>query len=240
MSVTVRLPRSVLAVACLLMFTSSARAQDRVLGLLTLPELFGSGACDRFSPREVPLHATPGGPAVGVVHVARNWTFHGDGGCEGLEVAVRLRSTVEEQPLPTREYEYEAPAAIVLEQRGRWFRLRLAAGSAWMAATNQDVFHSLEKLYENALTYLTADWIKQLSEVPGARLRTARIPAGTAEPSVKVVSSRRSRGQLWFQVEVMSHSGCADASEPKAIDRGWVAAHSASGQPSIWFFSRGC
>ena len=62
-----------------------------------------------------------------------------------------------------------------------------------------------------------------------------------AEPSVQVVSSQRSDGQLWFQIEVMSHSGCEDIiNEPKAIDRGWVPAHSPSGQPSIWFFSRGC
>jgi hypothetical protein len=45
---------------------------------------------------------------------------------------------------------------------------------------------------------------------------------------------------LWFQIEVMSHSICNDPSEPKVIDRGWVAAHSRSGQPAIWFFSRGC
>ena len=233
--------RPLLVVGCLLASVLSAVAQDRVLGLLTLPEVFGNGACDRFSPREVRLHAMPGGAAVGLVHVVRNWTFQGNGGCEGLEVAVRMQGAAEERPLPTQEYEYEAPAAIVLEQRGRWFRLRLATGSAWALASDQDVFRSLEKLYQNALTYLTPDWSRQVSAAPGARGRAARIPAGMAEPSVQVISSQRSGGQLWFQIEVMSHSGCEDIiKEPKAIDRGWVPAHSPSGQPSIWFFSRGC
>ena len=214
--------RIVLVVGWFLTYASSAGAQDRVLGLLTLPEVFGNGACDRFSPRDVSLHATPGGAAVGVVHVAKNWTLDVNGGCEGLEVAVRLRGVAEERPLPTKEYEYEAPAAIVLEQRGRWFKLRLATGSAWMLASNQDVFRPLEELYKDALTYLTPDWGRQLSDAPGARSRAARIPPGMKEPSVRIVGSQRSGGRLWFQIEVMSHSGCADLTEPKAIDRGWV------------------
>ena len=232
--------RPLLVVGCFLASASSAVAQDRVLGLLSLPEVFGNGACDRFSPREVRLHAVPGGAAVGLVHVVRNWTFQGNGGCEGLQVAVRMQGAAEERPLPTQEYEYEAPAAIVLQQRGRWFKLRLATGSAWALASEQDVFRSLENLFENALTYLTSDWSRQVSAAPGVRGRAARIPAGMAEPSIHVISSQRSGGQLWFEIEVMSHSGCEDIKEPTAIDRGWVPAHSPSGQPSIWFFSRGC
>ena len=233
--------RGALVVGCLLACASSAGAQDRVLGLLTLPEVFGNGACDRFSPQELPLRATPDGAPVGVIRVVRNWSHDPNGGCEGLEVAVRQRDGAREQPLPTKEYQYEAPAAIVLEQRGRWFRLRLATGSAWVPASSRDVFHPLEQLYEDALTYLTPDWNKQLADAPGGRGRTATMPADRAEPLVRVLGSRRSGGQLWLQVEVMSHSTCEDhRNEPKAIDRGWVPAHSPSGQPSIWFFSRGC
>lgn len=232
--------KTVLVLGCLVACTSPAGAQDRVLGLLALPEVFGNGPCDRFSQQEVPLHAIPDGPAVGVVHVVKYWVFHGNGGCEGLEVAVRLRASAADQPLPTHEYAYEAPAAVVLEQRGRWFRLRLARGTAWVLASTRDEFHPLETLYESSLTFLTSDWSRQLADAPGARSRTARIPTDVPEPSVRVLTSVRTRGQLWFQIEVMSHSGCDDVSEPQVIDRGWVAAHSRSGQPSIWFSSRGC
>lgn len=232
--------RVVLVLSGLLSCASSAGAQDRVLGLLTLPEVFGNAACDRFQPREVPLHATPGGEAVGTVHVVRNWTLQANGGCEGLEVATRMRGAVQERPLPTREHDYEAPAAIVLEQRGRWFRLRLETASAWVRASDRDVFHPLERLYEDALPYLTSDWSRQLSPAPGGSGRAARIPAATREPSVRIVGSRQSGGRLWFQIEVMSHSVCTAGNEPEVIDRGWVPAHAPSGQPSIWFFSRGC
>ena len=231
----------VLVLGCLVACTSSAGAEDRILGLLALPEVFGNGPCDRFSPQEVPLHAIPNGAAVGVVHVVKYWTFDElNGGCEGLQVAVRLQRSAVDQPLPTEEYEYEAPAAIVLEQRGRWFRLRLASGAAWVLASPRDEFRSLETLFEGSMTFLTSDWSRQLADNPSTRSRTTHVPANGEEPSVRVLKSARVRGQLWFQIEVMSHSICNDPSEPKVIDRGWVAAHSRSGQPAIWFFSRGC
>ena len=84
--------RPALVVGCFLACASSAVAQDRVLGLLTLPEVFGNGACDRFSPQEVRVarHARrrgrwdrPRRPKLD--------TFQGNGGCEGLEVAVRMQ-----------------------------------------------------------------------------------------------------------------------------------------------------
>ena len=176
---------------------------------------------------------------MGAVHVVKYWVFHPNGGCEGLEVAFRPQGSAADQPLPTEEYAYEAPAAIVLEQRGRWFRLRLPRGTAWVLASARDEFQPLETLYESGLTFLTSDWSRRLADAPGARDRAARVPADLMKPSARVLKSVRVRGELWFQIEVMSHSGC-DSSELKVIDRGWVVAHSRSGQPSMWFFSRGC
>ena len=231
----------VLVLGCLVVCTPAARAQDQVLGLLALPEVFGDGPCDRFSPKEVPLYEIPDGAVVGVARVTKSWTFQGNGGCEGLEVTVSLRGLAAERPLPTREYAYEEPGAVVLETRGRWFRLHLATRSAWVLASKRDEFHSLESLLtEGRLTYLTSDWNRQLADNPGRGERAARVPANVAQPAVRVLSSRRDHGQLWLQIEVMSHSSCDDISEPKLMDRGWVRAHSRSGQPVVWFSSRGC
>lgn len=220
--------------------TSTAGAQDRVLGLLALPELFGNGPCDRFSPQDVPLHATPDGAVVGRIHVVKYWTFNVEGGCEGLEVAVRQRGTSGEEPLPSEEYAYESPAAVVLEQRRAWFKLRLTRGVAWVRASRQDAFHPLEALYEGALTFLTSEWNGRMAAAPGSPGRIARVPPDMRHPSVRVLRSAHDRGELWFQIEVMSHSQCDDVSQPTVIDSGWVAAHSRSGEPSIWFSSRGC
>ena len=43
----------------LLAWPPLAFAQDRVNGLLSLPEVFGNGPCDRFTPREVLLCTAP-------------------------------------------------------------------------------------------------------------------------------------------------------------------------------------
>ena len=42
------------------------------------------------------------------------------------------------------EYAYEEPGAVVLERRGKWFRVRLNSGSAWLEASAQDEFYGLE------------------------------------------------------------------------------------------------
>jgi hypothetical protein len=220
---------------------SPAGAQERVLGLLALPAVFGNGACDRFSPEDVTLYATPNlDEPVGAVHVVENWTFHDDGGCAGLVVTVRLSASTGVHPLPTREYAYEEPGALVVDRRGSWFKVRLAEGAAWVQASARDKFYPLEDLLENGLTYLTGDWDGQLRGRPGAAARSARTPSGTGEPSVKVLKSLRVDGELWFDVQVMSHSPCDAAAEPNVVDRGWVPAHAPSGEPSIWFYSRGC
>ncbi len=78
-----------------------------------------------------PIPAVPWGPFVSI---DRHWTFHAAGSCEGLVVNVHQAGTGGVVRLPTREYEYEAPAAIVLERRGGWFKVQLVAESAWMPA----------------------------------------------------------------------------------------------------------
>ena len=230
--------RALVVLWSLLAWPSLAHAQDRVIGLVELPEVFVNGPCDRFSPRDVTLHAAPGGDIVGVIRVATYWTFHSDVSCEGLEVAVRQRGSSTEEPLPQREYAYEAPAAVVLEQRDGWLKLRLANDAAWIRPSNPSAFHSLEALYEDGLTFLTSDWTRQLADAPNSPARAASVRADMREPSVRVLRSLRLNGTLWFQIEVLSHSECED--EPRVLDSGWVAAHSGSGEPSIWFASRGC
>ena len=96
------------------LLSQPALAQERVIGLLALPEVFGRGACDRFTPRPVELRATPQGPVVATVIVVKPWTHHSNGGCEGLEVGVRAPRAATVQTLPTMEYAYEEPGAVVL------------------------------------------------------------------------------------------------------------------------------
>jgi hypothetical protein len=91
----------------------SGFAQERALGLLSLPEVFGPGPCAPFEPSQVALHAAPNdGSAVAFIRVDQNWSFAPHGGCEGLEVSVH--QGVRRHELPTREYDYEMPGPEVV------------------------------------------------------------------------------------------------------------------------------
>jgi hypothetical protein len=232
--------KSTVLAACILACAPPAQAQDRVIGLLALPDVFGNGPCQPFTPQDVPLYATPESiTRVGTISVQKYWTFHANGGCDGLEVRVRMVGAAALQRMPAEEHGYEEPAAIVLTQRGQWFEVRLTKGAAWVRSTPRDTFYSLERLFVDGLTYLTTKWDGRLAPSPGKPGRAARTTPSESETPVRVIRSSRVRGQQWFYVEVMSHS-CGSASDPTIVDRGWVPSHAKGGATSIWFHSRGC
>lgn len=230
--------RFVLLFSCLAAFVPPALAQERVLGLLALPQVFGQEACDRFTPRPVQLRAEPGGQVIGAIVVATPWAFEADGGCSGLEVVARLNGTTADIALPTREYGYEKPAAIVIDERSGWFKVRLGTDSGWVQATGAE-FYSLERLYANQLTYLTDQWDGRIADKP-AGIGRAVPTSSSREPSVRVRRSSRVQGAQWLLVDILNESFCEAGREPKVVASGWVPAHARSGEPTVWFFSRGC
>ena len=227
----------------MLVLPADAFAQDRVIGLLRLPEIFGNAPCAPFEPRVVTLHAEPGGSQIASIEVDQNWSFAPHGGCEGLQVSVHRGDARAE--LPTREYDYEAPAAIVLEQRGLWFRIRLNGGAAaWTEVPLADRFLSLESLYEEfiGVTFIADGGRGQLSKAPVGTVSDRGGPVVTPGQPVRVIETRRLVERLWLHVEVFSHSICSAAASgpPDVVAQGWIPAHLPSGEPAVWFASRGC
>jgi hypothetical protein len=212
-------------------------AQDRVIGLLTLPEVFGSEVCSPFKPESVALHVEPNGRRLGSIEVDQYWSFAPHGGCEGLEVRVHTGSARSE--LPTREHGYEEPAAIVLAQQGRWLKIRLADGAAWVNPTPRDQFKPLAALFDQAQTSITEHFSGRLRTTPGGSMIGDRF---TQNQTVKVLEVREAGGAQWLNVEVLDYSPCTvpTGKEPQVIVRGWMPAHAESGEPTVWFSSRGC
>ena len=248
-------PRVLMALGVLL-WAAPSNAQDRVIGLLALPDVFGEGPCARFEPRSVPLYAeSDGKQAIGTIEVDQNWSFAGPtaqsprggdpaphGGCEGLEVSVHQGAARSE--LPTREFEYEAPAAIALDRRGLMFKIRLSGNrSAWVQAPAAR-FMSYESLLEEftGVTFFTEAFTGELRNAPA--LTVANRPTATAKPGLpaRVIESRRVGDRLWLNVEVFNHSLCLAGANgpPETIARGWLLAYADNGEPAVWFSSRGC
>lgn len=230
------------ATLAILAIAASASAQDRVIGLLSLPEVFGARQCAPFEPEQIALHAAAkGAKPIALIRVDQNWSFAPHGGCEGLRVSVHEGSRRHE--LPTLEFDYEMPGAIVLEQRDRWFKVRLATGSGWIEASPVDRFMPLPELFEEfiGVTAITKSFNGHLVMAPG-RPPDPSSPRVIASQPARVIEIRNVFGQSWVQVEVMDHSICAaaDHGPPEVVTTGWMPLHAADGEPTIWFSSRGC
>jgi hypothetical protein len=185
----------------------------------------------------VALHGAPNdGHAVAVIRVDQPNAFAPHGGCEGLEVSVHAGE--QKQGLPTREYDYEMPAAIVVEHRDGWFKIRLQDRSAWLKASPQDQFMPLSELFDEFVG------VTAINRFSGRLQNGPGTPTGPIMPAVgpqKPVRVLEIRGE-WIRVEVLSNSACtaADHGPPEVVATGWLPLHDSQGEPTVWFSSRGC
>lgn len=230
--------RVIVGIAVWFISLSPAAAAERIIGLVSIPEAFGSGPCAAFEPQDVALHAAPAdGKPIAVIRVDRNWSFAPHGGCEGLKVSVHRGAAKED--LPTREFDYEAPGAIVLERRDGWIKIQLHQGVAWFKPSPVDRFMPLSDLYEEfvGVTAISKSFTARLVSTPGM-LGGAILPRVAPEQPVRVAEVR----DEWVKVEVLNNSVCtaADHGPPEVIATGWLPLHDAEGEPSIWFSARGC
>jgi hypothetical protein len=219
-------------------FTPPTFAQERIIGLLALPAIWGGSICDPFTPLPVALRSAPRGRSVASVVVVTPMTYYAHGGCEGLEVGVQVPGAAAHQRLPTKEYAYEQPGAIVLERRDNWYRVRLSSGSAWLESSATEGFYSLERLFEDRLTYLTDAWNGRVAASPGTSDRPAKIPSVAPNKPIRVRQAAAGPNGSWFLVDILS-SQC-EGVDPTVVDQGWVPAYGTGDETTIWIYSRGC
>lgn len=208
-----------------------------VIGLLTLPEVFGEGPCKPFEPRAVPLYAQPRDLLpVARIQVDRPWSFPKEGGCEGLQVRVHPTNRPPEL-LPEQEYDYEMPASIVAGRDDDWFQIHTLNGPLWTRRPDDRGFLSLEALLSaERATCLTRDWDRLMYETPGGA--QIQLPPLPSLPSVRVLEYQSRSDELWLFLETTS--GCVVEPAVAPATRGWVRASARDGSPAVWFHSRGC
>jgi len=208
--------------------------RERVAGLLNLPSIVGTDCAPSHS-HKVALYASPstGNPPIGSIERAKN---------EECQILVRVGKQREEQ-LPTDESGYDIPAAIVFQRVGPWFRIALQRGSAWVRRDEPRDFLSYPQLLKNGLSYVRDGWGAKLWETPGAPV-TARLPSkwtSYARQNVPMtfLGFRRVADELWIHVRLEIES-CGESLEGVKPLEGWIPAYRPHGEPSAWFYARGC
>ena len=198
-----------------------------VVGLLFLPEVFGTAACAKFASHDIPLFDRPeASHPVGWIRATERPDSNET--CFVATVNVhRIDGSVSD--FPAVEYQEEMPrTAAVLERRGPWFKVRLREGAAWLERANPDADYSpLESLF-GARTFLTDAWDGKLASRPGGVTRRA-----PSDPRRRVIGyldpiDEHFRTEAWIPVLKMPDPRAPELTRCR-IDRcsgPLVAAHS--------------
>ena len=227
----------------------SAQAQDwfdvlkvtpeRLIGLLDLDDIVRGGCGPAPSRATARLFGAPSeaGPGVGTLY----WQQVPNVGC-GLTIE---RAGGIKELVPTLESGYEIPAAIVFEQRGSWFRIRLAKGSAWIRRKDPAEFLPYPELVWKKLPYMLYGWDGILRATPSATGKVVPLTQGWSElldraPSIEYLGSRRVGGELWLHIKLITDRDCREKLEGMTPVSGWIPAYRSNRTPSVWFSSRGC
>lgn len=215
-----------------------------IIGILPLPEVFGKRPCDRFKAQDIELFRTPqSSEKVGRIYVSNPWAFPpSGGGCGGLEVSVSISEPMQgDKRLPTLEFKYERPGAIVLKREGEWFKIALNKGSAWVHAQNDARYLPVERLLKGGLTYLRGQSQLPLLKNPDqGEAIWSPSPNVQSNLPVEVLGFQEVSGKLWVQVRLLDVGPCSGESTNVTPATGWLPFHDAGGMPVIWFYSRGC
>lgn len=165
------------------------------------------------------------------------------------------------EALVHRESGYEVEAAEVYAVADGWYKLRLAESTeggdarnaaacgefVWLSPEGAGTYWPLDELPIRRLAYLNEHWSGFVWPEAGAGLP---VRSGSYDPAaeraeipVRVLESTRLAsslaGSLWFRIEVLDSSPC-EGGDPRVLLTGWTPAYGISGEPVVWFYSRGC
>jgi hypothetical protein len=224
----------VLVLATLGQPDASAAGNDRIVGLVEIPKVFGT--TDRNGPpgqkpptlaSSVPLHAKPGGRAANIT----------------------IRDSKE---LLSREHGYEERSAVVFEEKGGWYLVEAKQGRGWLAPESAGPFRSVRQLILSA-RYLTGDWNRRIWTKPSGAAPGEAVPIPAQErgsyeswqvavAGADVQEIKEVDGELWARVNVYHPDLRCESgdSSPKPFRTGWVPLYSSGGALNLWIFSRGC
>lgn len=223
---------------------------EQLIGLLNLPDMIPQ-PCGPETPVNLDIYGAPSAakPPIGALAYEVSGRTPGGVACNDVRIVLRRAPGGVAEDVPVEESDYEVQAAIVYQQSGPWYRIALKRGSAWIRRDDAKNFLRYpELLLQDRLPHMAAGWDGRLWRTPGAPSARPVSPAMTSllkasadtnsDVDVDVLAIRRIRGEAWIQVRVVD-GHCGDE-DPVTVETGWVPAYRATGERSVWFYSRGC
>ncbi len=143
--------------------------------------------------------------------------------------------------LVVREVGYEEPAAVVFGVSDGWYRLRLADGrNGWLPPDFAGTYYPFPDVAVARLNYIERPWHGFVWPSPGAGNPVrAPVAPGQREVPVEVHEVRLIGGYPWLRISVLRESPCEGGDGSSSV-AGWIPAHRPSGDPVVWYYSRGC
>jgi hypothetical protein len=220
-------------------WSNLSRTPERLIGLLDLPDIVAGGCGAAPNRATTRAFATPSqnGRSIGTIY----WHEERDVVCE---LTIQKAEGVKEG-VPTLESGYEIPAAVVFERRGRWFRIRLREGSAWIRRTDQKDFLPFPEILRENLAHTMQTWDGTLRATPGPSGRITPLSPGwkaltDRQLSVQYLGSQRVGNDMWLRVRLAAKAACDRTYENVTDVEGWIPAYHTDRTPLAWFSSRGC
>lgn len=158
------------------------------------------------------------------------------------EAATVLTTVTRWSDLVAEEIGYEEPAIAVFRVAHPWFLVATRDSVlGWTRLPDGATVVPLVELLPDRLTYLTPAWDGTLHESPGTGPATAvtGIVRDDGEASVEIHEAQQVGDGLWLRVTVHRESPCETGGDVEVVAEGWVPAWT-SGQPTVWYYSRGC
>ena len=199
----------------------------RVVGLVELPSIFGTADPDGHPGQVLPAQI-------------QQVQLHSHPTSKSLVFAMISSPDAVE----TKEFDYEARAAVVYEMADDWVLVRMMVDSSsyqlgWIHPNSRGQFHPVEDLFKSGLCYLTTDWDGFLyADAGNSNVVNKTKPNGQIR-DINILEMRKFRERLWVAVEVLGQGRC-EGIEPGIVAKGWAPVHKRDGKLNVWFFSRGC
>jgi hypothetical protein len=222
------------------------QTEERPVGLVALPEIFGDYPCEPITAKPLQLYASPSRASSSIAIIERKpGTKPSDGpDCEETEAIVRRVDNGRIGPLLTDESGYEYTKAVVYERSGNWFRIATPDGSAWIERPNAEGFMAYPEALasEEFLTYLRPNWDGRIWTTPGSATPATAPVAWRAlakdDIAVRVLTTQVIRGEKWVRVRFEAEV-CGRTLSSVPLE-GWLPAYRDARTTSVWFWSRGC